>query len=555
MTDMNETLPSASEQETTQAGVLGMGSPAAPVDGGTAEENHAYENLADDNALEEAAMDAAAVDAAAMDAHTANEGEGAHARADEEPRSADSVQPGTAISGGSVSEPARQESEHFDDEPYPKIDPKELALNVAFLVSEDETQVGNFIQAIDEGDGVTDFRFEAAVPGYENWQWSVTLFHDEVRDTWTVCESSLVPVAGALLAPPWIPWKDRLEPSDLSPTDSIGTEEDDPRLEDGFRSDDTQARTERQQVAETDERRAEQSDPQIAQAAQRRRQEHEQAQEIAEEYSLSRRRVLSTLGRSQAAERWYGGPHGPKALSTRTAGGKICQTCGFYVCLQGDLGRMFGVCANKWSPDDGKVVSGDHGCGEHSEIAPPAPTPMWIQTQPALDDNTIEVVRQGHRDESAAVEMMEDFDAPGTKSAQPEQASADDGDDAVVASAAVAAAEEPSVGDNAPGAENANTAGAANPEVPSGETADADVANVEGMTASNIVDADAAQQETAEQQAAEQEAGATQGNGDDDGAAPDADAAEGTTDAGDVDDADNADDTHEFPHIDAGGAA
>jgi hypothetical protein len=28
---------------------------------------------------------------------------------------------------------------------------------------------------------------------------------------------------------------------------------------------------------------------------------------------------------------------------------------------------MFGVCANAWSPDDGQVVSYDHGCGAHSE--------------------------------------------------------------------------------------------------------------------------------------------------------------------------------------------
>lgn len=29
----------------------------------------------------------------------------------------------------------------------------------------------------------------------------------------------------------------------------------------------------------------------------------------------------------------------------------------------GSLGTVFGVCANAWSPDDGKVVSLDHGCG------------------------------------------------------------------------------------------------------------------------------------------------------------------------------------------------
>ncbi len=419
MTDVNETLPADSNQETTQAGVLDMGTPIAPTD----EDNDAHNESTDKSADESTAENATGENRLEGDADTRDDAvmvdgvDGTDGTDD-----TDGTDGTDGAKQQSVTEQASSDgAAQFDDEPYPKIDPKELAMNVAFLVAEDETQVGNFVESIDEGDGITDFRFEAAVPGYENWQWSVTLFHDETRDIWTVCESSLVPVEGALLAPPWIPWKDRLEPSDLSPTDSIGTEEDDPRLEDGFRPDNTQARTEQQQVEEKDELEREQSDPAVAQAAEKEKQEHQEAEEIAEEYSLSRRRVLTPLGRSQAAERWYGGPHGPKALSTRTADGKICQTCGFYVSLKGDLGEMFGVCANKWSPDDGKVVSGDHGCGEHSEIAPPAPTPMWIQTQPALDDNTIEIVHQGHRDENAAVEMMEDFGISGDESSQPAQ--------------------------------------------------------------------------------------------------------------------------------------
>ncbi|OZG52926.1 DUF3027 domain-containing protein [Pseudoscardovia suis] len=406
MTDVNETLPTDSDQETTPAGVLDMGIPIAPTDEGDDAHGESADEYTDESTTEN------------MTGKNRLEGD---ADTGDEPAAVDGADADAVDDAQQQSVTERtspQDAAQFDDEPYPKIDPKELAMNVAFLVAEDETQVGNFVESIDEGDGITDFRFEAAVPGYENWQWSVTLFHDETRDIWTVCESSLVPVEGALLAPPWIPWKDRLEPSDLSPTDSIGTEEDDPRLEDGFRPDNTQARTEQQQVEEKDELEREQSDPAVAQAAEKEKQEHQEAEEIAEEYSLSRRRVLTPLGRSQAAERWYGGPHGPKALSTRTADGKICQTCGFYVSLKGDLGEMFGVCANKWSPDDGKVVSGDHGCGEHSEIAPPAPTPMWIQTQPALDDNTIEIVRQGHRDENAAVEMMEDFGISGDESSQ-----------------------------------------------------------------------------------------------------------------------------------------
>jgi hypothetical protein len=44
-----------------------------------------------------------------------------------------------------------------------------------------------------------------------------------------------------------------------------------------------------------------------------------------------------------------------------------CVTCGFFVPLSGELGRLFGACANAYAPDDGRVVSADHGCGAHSE--------------------------------------------------------------------------------------------------------------------------------------------------------------------------------------------
>ena len=44
-----------------------------------------------------------------------------------------------------------------------------------------------------------------------------------------------------------------------------------------------------------------------------------------------------------------------------------CVTCGFMVRLAGPLGRVFGACGNEYAPDDGRVVSLDHGCGAHSE--------------------------------------------------------------------------------------------------------------------------------------------------------------------------------------------
>ncbi|MBW3089513.1 DUF3027 domain-containing protein [Bifidobacterium sp. 82T25] len=253
-------------------------------------------------------------------------------------------------------------------------DPRAIAQAVLLEVADEPEQVGNFVEAIELEDHVTDFRFQAAVRGYEGWQWSVTLFHDIELDSWTVNESSLVPTDSALMPPKWVPWKDRLEPTDLSPTDSIGTDPDDERIEPG-------------EVEESS---------------------LEDVNDAVQTFRLTRRHVLSPLGRAQAAKRWYEGPRGPKALSTKTAEGNLCSTCGFFVPLTGELDRMFGVCANKWSPDDGRVVSLDHGCGEHSEIEPPEPSHLWVQSKPAFDDMHVDVIASVSRKRGKSADESEE---------------------------------------------------------------------------------------------------------------------------------------------------
>ena len=373
--------------------------------------------------------------------------------------------------------------EPFEQEELPgQPDPRDIARAVAMDVADEPEQVGDVVNAIELGDNVTDFRLAADVRGYEGWQWSVTLYHDAEVGTWTVNESSLVPTDDALVPPAWVPWKDRLEPTDLAPTDSIGTDPDDPRLEGGFRKtepvagatageDGTSAETAEQaekstetaEQAEKSTETAEQAEPaepvaektqdsaenaenaesadssetaesteatestestetaetqetavteateETAEAAKAEAQA-QQTDEIVEEFALSRRHVLSPKGRAQVAKRWYEGPRGPKALSTKTADGNLCSTCGFFVPLKGELNLMFGVCANKWSPDDGRVVSVDHGCGEHSEIEPPEPSHLWVQSKPAYDDFHIDVIAQKPRDERGAVEAIEQLD-------------------------------------------------------------------------------------------------------------------------------------------------
>ncbi|WP_407636340.1 DUF3027 domain-containing protein [Alloscardovia criceti] len=312
-------------------------------------------------------------------------------------------------------------------------------------IADDVQHIGDFVVALEVGEHLADFRFDSQIKGYEGWQWSVTMYHDIDAHKWTVNESSLIPTSQALLAPEWIPWKDRLEPSDISPTDVLGTPEDDERLEPGVqiaadeaseKSDEDNVAQARHQSQNDDKSDNEDSDTgtegQTAEDAQKFRKtdaaagqteatqtsEKEEFQDIVEEFELARSRVLSPVGRAQAADRWYSGPHGPKSLSTRVASGKTCQTCGFFVQLQGELGTMFGVCANKWSQDDGRVVSMDHGCGEHSDIEPPTPSTMWVQPDPTVnDDDDIILITKPRNPKPTAEErriadILEDVEDP-----------------------------------------------------------------------------------------------------------------------------------------------
>src|SRR5581483_1429191 len=94
--------------------------------------------------------------------------------------------------------------------------------------------------------------------------------------------------------------------------------------------------------------------------------EDEDAGTVSFELGLGRVRVLSYDGRVDAVERWYAGDAGPEAPIARAAPA-ACASCGFFVPLTGALRQAFGACANEYAPDDGRIVSVDHGCGAHSQ--------------------------------------------------------------------------------------------------------------------------------------------------------------------------------------------
>lgn len=192
---------------------------------------------------------------------------------------------------------------------------------------------GEHLSVTATGERLVTHHFAATVPGYGGWHWAVTVSRAPRAKNVTVCETWLEPGEGAVLAPEWLPWSERLAPGDLGVGDLLPTAPDDDRLAPAYLASD---------------------DPAV--------------EEVALEVGLGRVRVMSRDGRTDAAERWYGGGAGPAAPLAEAAP-DACVRCGFFLPLAGALRAAFGVCGNEYAPDDGRVVAVDHGCGAHSEAA------------------------------------------------------------------------------------------------------------------------------------------------------------------------------------------
>jgi hypothetical protein len=70
--------------------------------------------------------------------------------------------------------------------------------------------VGAFVGETDNGDNAITYAFAATMPGYPGWNWTITIAHLPGAEP-TVVESELTPAEGALLAPDWVPWSDRMD--------------------------------------------------------------------------------------------------------------------------------------------------------------------------------------------------------------------------------------------------------------------------------------------------------------------------------------------------------
>ena len=253
--------------------------------------------------------------------------------------------------------------------------------------------------------------FTCLDPAYRGWRWAITITRASRAKNVTVSEGVLLPGPDAVLAPPWVPWRERVRPGDLGVGDILPAAADDERLvpvaalegDDGIgdwgETSWAAAGLKPPESAAVEEAEAEAGEaagppagaveaghggpaasgpeapaaPQRAQdgaaaGGRRRRSRRPAAGEPAGNWETApgRARVLSAFGRDDAAIRWYTSEHGPDSPLAGAAPGP-CTSCGFFVHLAGPLGRVFGVCANEFAPDDGRVVSVDHGCGAHSE--------------------------------------------------------------------------------------------------------------------------------------------------------------------------------------------
>jgi hypothetical protein len=308
---------------------------------------------------------------------------------DNRPVPTTSVEGDAAATQPAADQPAADQPEHAPEPVAPPAPDAVCAAAVdlaraAAVEDAEPGTVGEHVRVIAEGERLVTHLFASTAKGYRGWCWAVTVARVPRSRTATVCEVVLLPADGAVLAPTWVPWSQRLAPGDLGPADALPYRADDPLLDPGY--------------AATDD---------------------EDADAVALwELGLGRPRVLNAEGRDAAATRWYLGDRGPTADEALHAAA-ACASCGYFLPVAGGLRQVFGVCANEWSPSDGRVVSVDHGCGAHSEtdVDRPEPEPLPL---PILDETGADAVVLIPHEPAEAVAEVE-LTEPEQSEPEPEQ--------------------------------------------------------------------------------------------------------------------------------------
>jgi len=219
--------------------------------------------------------------------------------------------------------------------------------------------VGDYLGAVTETATLVTERFGCTLSGYRGWYWAVSLSTLEGASP-TVNDIVLLPGDDAIVAPDWKPYRERVQPGDLSPGDVLPPHADDIRLAPAWFAGDG-------------------NDEGVID------------RHFAREVGLGREWVLSLEGREEAAQRWYSGDTGPDTAMAKQATAR-CGSCGFLISLTGDLSDRFGVCGNGMANADGRVVALTHGCGAHSGPGPKRSDSTRTLPDPVLDTVTVDEI-------------------------------------------------------------------------------------------------------------------------------------------------------------------
>nr|WP_256478239.1 DUF3027 domain-containing protein [Corynebacterium stercoris] len=188
----------------------------------------------------------------------------------------------------------------------------------------DGEEIGEHIGVTGLGENVATHRFAADVPGYSGWEWNAVVACATGSDWVTINEVALVPATGALEAPDWVPYSERLRPGDLGPGDIMELSPHDDRVT-----------------------------------------EDSMSRHAITFPGRETKRYLTEKGLSEAERRWRTGDFGPNSEFAEKAT-LYCRSCAFYLPMGEPVGDNFGVCTNEYSAD-GHVVAASYGCGAHSD--------------------------------------------------------------------------------------------------------------------------------------------------------------------------------------------
>lgn len=222
----------------------------------------------------------------------------------------------------------------------------------AALETDEGAAVGAHVASVAEDDFSVAHYFEADLPAYRGWQWCAVVAASPGGEV-TVSETALLPGPDALTPPAWVPWDQRVRAGDLAPGDVLPPAHGDPRLEPGYMLS---------------------GDP--------------EQDAVAGEIGVNLERVMTRLGRTEAAGRWLESEFGPEAEMARSTRFH-CGDCAFYLPLAGVLRAAFGVCGNEFAAD-GRVVHAHYGCGAHSSAT--GSSGSGSPAYPPYDDGEVENV-------------------------------------------------------------------------------------------------------------------------------------------------------------------